>query len=94
MRMILPAALLALAAPAMGRSIPSPIQAAAIKEDVRVLASDAFQGRGPGERGETATLAYLKQQFEAAGLQPGGPNGSWFRTCRWCAWTRARSPLR
>jgi Zn-dependent M28 family amino/carboxypeptidase len=43
------------------------------------LSSDAFQGRGPGERGETMTLAYLRSQFEAAGLVPGGPNGSWFQ---------------
>jgi len=56
-----------------------PIDPAAIKEDVRILSSDAFQGRGPGERGETMTLAYLRGQFEAAGLAPGGPNGSWFQ---------------
>jgi hypothetical protein len=79
MRFLLPAALLALAGPLAAQVDPSPVQADAIKEDVRVLSSDAFQGRGPGERGETATLAYLKQQFEAAGLQPGGPNGSWFQ---------------
>lgn len=78
MRTFLPAALL-LAAPAAAQVDPSPIQAAAIREDVRAMSSDAFQGRGPGERGETVTLAYLKQQFEAAGLQPAGPNGSWFQ---------------
>ena len=55
------------------------LDASAIREDVRILSSDAFQGRGPGERGETMTLAYLKAQFEAAGLTPGGPNGSWFQ---------------
>lgn len=58
---------------------PGPVQASAIREDVRILSSDAFQGRGPGERGETATLAYLREQFEAAGLAPGGPGGSWFQ---------------
>ncbi len=58
---------------------PSPVQAEAIREDVRILSSDAFLGRGPGERGETATLAHLRAQFEAAGLQPGGPGGSWFQ---------------
>ena len=78
MRTFLPAALL-IAAPVDAQVDPSPIQAAAIREDVRVMSSDAFQGRGPGERGETMTLAYLKQQFEAAGLQPAGPNGSWFQ---------------
>lgn len=58
---------------------PEALDASAIREDVRILSSDAFQGRGPGERGETMTLAYLKAQFEAAGLSPGGPNGSWFQ---------------
>lgn len=79
MRIVPFATLLACAAPLAAQNSPSPIQSDAIKEDVRILSSDAFQGRGPGERGETVTLAYLKQQFEAAGLQPGGPNGSWFQ---------------
>ena len=75
MRILLSAALL-LAASAGAQQPPSPVQADAIREDVRVLSSDAFQGRGPGERGETVTLAYLRDQFEAAGLSPGGPGGS------------------
>lgn len=79
MRIILPAALFALAIPVAAQNASSPVQADAIKEDVRILSSDAFQGRGPGERGETVTLAFLRQQFEAAGLQPGGPDGSWFQ---------------
>ena len=66
-----------LAFPALAQ-VP-PIDAAAIREDVRTLSSDGFQGRGPGERGETMTLAFLRSQFEAAGLAPGGPNGSWFQ---------------
>lgn len=66
-------------ATAQAQAQPSPVQSSAIREDVRILSSDAFQGRGPGERGETATLAYLRGQFEAAGLAPGGPNGSWYQ---------------
>jgi len=68
----------AMVAPACAQA-PDPVQASAILEDVRILSSDAFQGRGPGERGETATLDYLRGQFEAAGLSPGGPNGSWYQ---------------
>jgi Zn-dependent M28 family amino/carboxypeptidase len=71
-------ALLALGSAAV-QAQPSPIQASAILEDVRVLSSDSFQGRGPGERGETMTLAFLQAQFEAAGLLPGGPDGSWYQ---------------
>ncbi len=69
----------ALVAAPLSAEPPPPIQAAAIREDVRILSDDSFQGRGPGERGETATLAHLKAQFEAAGLSPGGPDGSWFQ---------------
>jgi len=43
-----------------------------ISQDVKVLASDAFEGRGPATAGEEKTIAYLQQQFAAAGLQPGG----------------------
>ncbi|WP_246202819.1 M28 family peptidase [Sphingomonas lacunae] len=40
------------------------------------LASDEFEGRSPGTAGEERTVAYLIEQFRAAGLQPGN-NGSW-----------------
>ena len=40
------------------------------------LASDEFEGRSPGTVGEERTVAYLIEQFRAAGLQPGN-NGSW-----------------
>lgn len=43
-----------------------------ISQDVKALASDAFEGRGPATAGEEKTIAYLQQQFAAAGLQPGG----------------------
>lgn len=43
----------------------------------KVLASDEFEGRAPGTAGETKTVAYLVEQFRAAGLQPGGERGGW-----------------
>ena len=43
-----------------------------ISQDVKVLASDAYEGRGPATAGEQKTVDYLSQQFQAAGLQPGG----------------------
>ena len=48
-------------------------------EHVRVLASDAFEGRAPGSPGEDKTIAYLQAQFERMGLKPGN-NGSWTQT--------------
>ena len=43
-----------------------------ILADIKVLSSDAFEGRGPATAGETKTLAYLIAQMKAAGLQPAG----------------------
>ncbi len=70
--MLMGAALLATA--------PLPAQAidpARLSETVKVLASDAFEGRGPGTPGEAKTLAYLTERFSALRLEPGGRNGSW-----------------
>ncbi len=49
-----------------------------MKAAVETLSSDAFEGRAPGTAGEEKTLAYLVEQFQKAGLQPGN-NGSWFQ---------------
>ncbi len=48
-------------------------------ELVKTLASDAFEGRGPGTAGEDKTVDYIKAQFERIGLAPGN-NGDWFQT--------------
>ncbi len=47
--------------------------------DVKAVASDAFMGRGPATPGEVVTINYIRDQLKAAGVQPGGPNGSWFQ---------------
>lgn len=44
---------------------------------VKVLASDEFGGRAPGTAGEDKTVSYLIEQFEAMGVEPGGPDGQW-----------------
>lgn len=48
-----------------------------LSEITRVLASDEFEGRSMGTTGEERTVAYLIEQFENAGLEPGGENGTW-----------------
>ncbi|MBC7497002.1 MAG: peptidase M20, partial [Sphingomonadaceae bacterium] len=65
--------LIALAAAVMA----PPLSPARIKEDVRVLSSDAFGGRGPGEPGEGKTIAYAAKAMAAAGFAPGGEHGGW-----------------
>jgi Zn-dependent M28 family amino/carboxypeptidase len=53
------------------------ISAERIREDVRVLSSDEFEGRGPGEAGDRRTVEYLSKAFAAAGLEAGGVDGGW-----------------
>ncbi len=57
----------------------TPISADRIKADVKVLSSDEFLGRGPGEEGDAKATAYLAAAFEKAGLEPGGEDGGWFQ---------------
>jgi Zn-dependent M28 family amino/carboxypeptidase len=45
---------------------------------VTVLSADEFGGRAPASEGETLTVNYLRDQFEAAGAQPGNKD-SWFQ---------------
>jgi Zn-dependent M28 family amino/carboxypeptidase len=49
----------------------------AVLEHIKVLASDAFEGRAPGTKGEELTVAYLVEQLRKIGLQPGNPDGTW-----------------
>ncbi len=56
------------------------ITAADLAERVRILADDAFEGRGPGsEVGEKAPI-WIAEEMKRVGLEPGGDNGSWFQT--------------
>jgi Zn-dependent M28 family amino/carboxypeptidase len=43
-----------------------------LSQDVKTLASDAFEGRAPNTPGETKTVQFIIEQFKAAGLKPGG----------------------
>lgn len=76
--MLLPR-LVIVAAVAAATSASAEISPERIKADVATLASDAFAGRGPGQVGEEKTIAFLAEQFRKAGLEPAGPNGSWYQ---------------
>ncbi|MFQ5570091.1 MAG: M28 family metallopeptidase [Rhodothermales bacterium] len=43
---------------------------------IETLASDAFEGRGPSSEGEERTIAFLRDEFQRIGLEPG--NGDSF----------------
>ena len=56
----------------------------AIKPDallahVKFLSSDDLAGRGNGTPGLERAAEYIASQFKAAGLQPGGKDGTWFQ---------------
>jgi len=55
----------------------SGFDAARLNEHVRVLSDDSFEGRGIATPAEDKVIAYLSEQYAAAGFQPGGENGGW-----------------
>src|SRR5262252_3606268 len=44
---------------------------------IKVLASDEFEGRAPGTKGEELSVKYIAEQFKKIGLNPGNPNGTY-----------------
>ncbi|MGZ9100046.1 MAG: M28 family metallopeptidase [Brevundimonas sp.] len=71
-------AALLIASPAIAQQA----DAARLNEHVRVLASDEFEGRGVATPGEQKTVDYLVAQFQALGLEPGGPDGQWVQAAQ------------
>ncbi|MCC6104366.1 M28 family metallopeptidase [Acetobacter sp.] len=58
----------------------APIDPQRMSDVMRVLASDAFEGRAPGTQGEERTVAWLIEQYQKMGLEPAGENGGWTQT--------------
>jgi Zn-dependent M28 family amino/carboxypeptidase len=46
---------------------------------IKVLASDEFEGRGPGTHGEELSINYIADQFKKIGLSPGNTDGTYFQ---------------
>src|SRR4029453_1352357 len=44
---------------------------------IKVLASDEFEGRAPGSKGEELSVQYITDQFKKLGLKPGNPDGTY-----------------
>ncbi|MFM8272331.1 MAG: M28 family peptidase [Gemmata sp.] len=58
---------------------PPAVSADRIKADVALLASDRFEGRGPGTRGEELTTDHIAAEFKKAGLKPTGAAGGYLQ---------------
>ncbi len=56
------------------------IRPAPLLDHIKVLASDEFEGRGPGTPGEEKTVEYLTAQFRKMGLKPGHPDGGFVQS--------------
>lgn len=81
-RRVLAVLLAPLAAIVGGASQPAPAQSSAadrIHATVSYLASDDLKGRDTGSPGHAKAAAYVAGQFQALGLKPGGPDGSWYQ---------------
>src|SRR5689334_9360463 len=46
---------------------------------IKMLASDEFEGRAPGSKGEELSIKYIADQFKTIGLMPGNPDGTYFQ---------------
>ncbi|MBX7248843.1 MAG: M28 family peptidase [Caulobacteraceae bacterium] len=55
---------------------------------VRELADDRYEGRAPATPGEARTIAWIADQFHRLGLEPAGPNGSYFQDVPLMKFTR------
>ncbi|HYE96701.1 MAG TPA: M28 family peptidase [Rubricoccaceae bacterium] len=55
------------------------IDSATLARHIAELASDRYEGRGTGTRGEQLAVEYIANQMRAAGLEGGMPDGSFFQ---------------
>jgi hypothetical protein len=70
-------AIVALAGSALGAG--PDVEPKALLDHIKFLASDEMKGRANGSPELERASDYMAQQFRAAGLQPGGKDGSWFQ---------------
>jgi Zn-dependent M28 family amino/carboxypeptidase len=69
-------AVIAHAAPA-SQPPATPADPQRLSDDVKVLSSDAFQGRGPATPAEAKSIDFIVTHMKAAGLKPAGERGGW-----------------
>ncbi|HEX4641316.1 MAG TPA: M28 family peptidase [Chthoniobacterales bacterium] len=64
---------------AVPKAAADAITAADLLNHIKTLASDEFEGRAPGSKGEELSVKYISEQFKALSLKPGNPNGSYIQ---------------
>jgi Zn-dependent M28 family amino/carboxypeptidase len=63
--------------PAVTEVATAVITADLMREYVRELADDRYEGRGPGSAGDAAARAWLIERMREMGLEPGAADGGW-----------------
>ncbi len=56
---------------------PDVVTGESILAHIKTLASDEFEGRAPGTRGEELSVAYLAETCKKLGFAPGNPDGTY-----------------
>src|SRR2546427_966959 len=64
--------------PNIGRALQE-VDASDFLKHIETLASDDFEGRSVGARGEAVTVDYLVGEVKRIGLMPGNPDGSYIQ---------------
>lgn len=65
--------------PTVPKEAADAITAADLLKHIKVLASDEYEGRAPGSKGEELSINYISEQFKTLGLKPGNPNGTYIQ---------------
>ena len=55
------------------------ISADRIRENIRILSSDEYEGRAPASKGEALATTFIEDQFKKVGLKPGNPDGTYIQ---------------
>ncbi|HMH84164.1 MAG TPA: hypothetical protein VK531_14950, partial [Gemmatimonadales bacterium] len=64
--------------PSQAGPVP-PVSTAAMDAHLKYLADDLLEGRAPATRGGALAVRYIAAQFAALGLEPAGPDGSYYQ---------------
>jgi Zn-dependent M28 family amino/carboxypeptidase len=65
----------------------------AVIAHTKVLASDEYEGRAPGTKGEELAVNYLVDQFKKIGLKPGNTDGTYIQKVPLVGITASPAPL-
>ncbi len=63
------------------------INADSLLQHIKDLSADSMEGRAPGTPGEQKATAYMQREFQALGLKPGNPDGTWIQKVQLIGYT-------